>query len=44
MRAVIELPDPVADRFLQFCKQNGWKLSKAKRHTGGLEKLTEDVG
>ena len=41
MRAVIELPDPVADRFIQFCKQNGWKLSKAKRHTGGLEKLTD---
>lgn len=41
MRAVLELPDPVADRFIQFCKQNGWKLSQAKRHTGGLEKLTD---
>lgn len=41
MRNVLELPDPVADRFIQFCKQNGWKLSKAKRHTGGLEKLTD---
>lgn len=41
MRNVLDLPDPVADRFIQFCKQNGWKLSKAKRHTGGLEKLTD---
>jgi hypothetical protein len=41
MREVLELPDPVVDRFIQFCKQNSWKLSKAKRHTGGLEKLTD---
>jgi hypothetical protein len=41
MRAVLDLPDPLADRFIQFCKQNGWRLPKAKRNTGGLEKLTD---
>jgi len=42
MRAVVELPDPVAARFIRFCQQNGWKLSAAKRRKGGLEKLTDD--
>jgi len=41
MRAILELPDPIADRFIQFCKQNGWKISKGKRNTGGLDKLTD---
>ena len=41
MREVVDLPDPVADRFIQFCKQNDWKLSSAKRKTGGLEDLTD---
>ena len=42
MRGIVELPDPVADRFIRFCQQNGWKLSKAKRNKGGLDKLTDD--
>lgn len=42
MREVVDLPDPVADRFIQFCRQNGWKLSSAKRNTGGLEKLNDE--
>lgn len=42
MRNVVELPDPVADRFIRFSQQNGWKLSKAKRKKGGLEKLRDD--
>ena len=42
MREVVDLPDPIADRFIQFCKQNGWKLSNDKRHTGGMEKLTDE--
>ena len=42
MREVVEMPGPDADRFIQFCKQNGWRLSAAKRHTGGLAKLTDD--
>jgi hypothetical protein len=42
MRSIVELPDPVADRFIRFCQQNGWKLSKAKRNKGGLDKLTDD--
>lgn len=42
MRAVMDLPDPVADRFIQFCKQNDWMLSKTKRNVGGLEKLNDD--
>ena len=41
MHDILELPDPLADRFIQFCKQNGWRLSIAKRNTGGLEKLTD---
>ncbi len=41
MREVADLPDPVTDRFIQFCRQNGWKLSSAKRNTGGLDKLTD---
>jgi hypothetical protein len=32
----------VADRFIRFCAQNGWKLSKAKRNKGGLDRLTDD--
>jgi hypothetical protein len=42
MRRIVDLPDPVANFFIQFCKQNGWKLSAAKRHKGGLEKLTDE--
>jgi hypothetical protein len=42
MRNVVDLPDPVADRFIRFSQQNGWKISKAKRQKGGLEKLTDD--
>lgn len=42
MRSVVELPDPVAARFIWFCQQNGWKLSAAKRRKGGLEKLSDD--
>ena len=42
MREVVDLPDPVADRFIQFCRQNDWKLSSAKRNTGGLDRLTDE--
>jgi hypothetical protein len=42
MRNIVDLPDPVADRFIRFSQQNGWKISKAKRQKGGLEKLTDD--
>ena len=42
MRQVVEMSGPDADRFIQFCKQNGWRLSAAKRHVGGLAKLTDD--
>ena len=42
MREVVEMSGPDADRFIQFCKQNGWRLSAAKRHVGGLAKLTDD--
>jgi len=42
MRNIVELPEPIANFFMRFCQQNGWKLSKAKRRKGGLEKLTDD--
>jgi len=42
MRTVVDLPGPDADRFIQFCKQNGWRLSAAKRRVGGLARLTDE--
>jgi hypothetical protein len=41
MREVVDMPDSLADLFIQLCKQNGYKLSQAKRNMGGIAKLTD---
>ncbi len=42
MRVVVEMLGPDAARFIQFCRQNGGRLSAAKRRVGGRAKLTEE--
>jgi len=40
MRAVVDMPDRIAELFIKVCRQNGGKLSKKKRQLDEFNELT----
>lgn len=42
MRDVVDLPEPAANLFIRLCRQNGGRLSQAKRKLAAFERLTDD--
>jgi hypothetical protein len=41
VRDILDMPDTMVDKFIQFMLQNDWKLSKAKR-TKEFSQLTDE--